>query len=335
MKKLDFKKFAFLVLDVVLVIILAGGIFLGFLGYNKTTEAKGCVQVKVTLDQQYHEDALKNKAQKDIEKIFKDAGYELIKDTTIEISQPDNVYNILVFSINGGQAATEALSNTDTTLDGSIFNLIKDYLETNNQNYEFLEDEYRVDLVGGSFANKLLAKNLIAMGIVVVATFIYFIIRFGVKSALASLIATLLEFAFFNAVIVLTRIPVDGMFYVIIYVIMLMSILASLIYNVKFRAALKGVEEKPLQEHAKDVAHCAGKICLSVYAAIIVGLLIAVIVLPTTLKVTFAVLALGTLLVGAVAIFTRPAIRYWLGCIKREKKTGYAVHAKQKENKDK
>jgi len=332
MKNLNFKKVAFIAIDIILVIIIAGAVFFGFLGVNKTAEAKGGVEVRVCLDENYYDKDLRATAQSDIQKIFTDNGFK-VNQVKREIDS--TVYNTLVFCIDGNNDVADALA---VETGDCIYTSIKTYLETENSGFTFNDDaevkEYRVDYVGGSFANKVLQKTFISFAIIFVVAIIYFGIRFGIFSALASFVATILELGLFNAVVIITRIPTDGTFYLALFAVLVFSLLASLIYNVFFRSALKGVEEKSLQEHAQDVSLKAGKIFASVTVSIVVGLLLAIIAVPSTLKLILAQIALGILLVGITAILVRPALRYWLGSIKKEKKSGYALHAKQKEIKE-
>lgn len=332
MKNFNIKKVATIVLDIILIAIIAGAVLFGFLGINKTAEAKGGVEVRVCLDEVYQDDTLRATAQKDIENILKDKGYKVIQ---VKREIESTVYNTLVFCVQGDSAVADALA-LDTT--GSVYDSIKTYLETENPGFTFNDDEkvkeFRVDFVGSTVAYSILRKAFISFAIIFVACVIYFAFRFGIWSAIVSFIATIVEFAFFNAVIILTRIPTDGTFYLALFAVLLFSLLASIIYNGYFRIALKGPEEKSLLEHAQSVSCKAGKVFGGVIIATIVALLIAIIAVPTTLKLVFSQIALGALLVGVSAVFTRPALRYWFGLIKKTKKTGYSAHAKQKENKD-
>jgi len=332
MKKFNFSKIALYALDIILVLVLVGGIFLGFLGYNKPVSAKGGVEVRVTLDEKYHDEKLMEKAQEDIEEIIEKNDYKIISDTRVESFA--GTYNTLVFFVEGGDYEKYYL---ETKEDGSVYAQIKAYLEGKTPGFVFDNEEkveeFKVDLVSSSFSYKIFQKTLIGMAIMLVAVLVYFLIRFKVASTLASLSAILIEFLLFNAVVLITRIPTDGVFYIVLYSILILSVLSSLVYNSFYRLALNGAEEKTLEEHTQDIIFKAGKVIVGIFGAIILALLVAIIAVPGSLKVTFALIALGALLVGAVSVFVRPALRYWFGLINLKKKTGYAVHAKQKETK--
>ena len=332
MKNYNVKKVASIVLDIILLVIIAASVLTNFIGINKTAEAKGGVEVRVSLDEVYQDETLRATAQNDIQKILKDKGYKVI---SVKREIESYVYNTLVFCVQGDSAVADALA-LETT--GSVYESVKDYLEGENPGFTFNDDEkvkeFRVDYVGSTVAYNILRKAFISFAIIFVAAIIYFAIRFGICSAFVSLVATILEFELFNSVVILTRIPTDGTFYLALFAVLLFSLLASIIYNGYFRSSLKGPEEKSLLEHAQSVSKKAGKVFASVIIAIIVALLVAIIAVPTALKLVFAQVALGALLVGVSSIFTRPALRYWFGLIKKTKKTGYSAHAKQKENKD-
>ena len=335
MKNFNIRKIAFIALDIILVIVIAGAVLFGILGFNKSTNASKYVQVRVTLGQEYIlKDNNVEKAEKDIKNILSKNGYKFVEDAYTEVDSKG--YNVLVFNLKGNQVTSDNLSVTG---EGSVYKQIKTYLETENVGYVFDAPEqefkeFNVDYVGSAFSNKLYSKSLISMAIILVATIVYFLIRFKVASSMASLCVTIIEFLLFVSIVAITRIPVDGMFYVVLFGVLIASLISSFVYNNYFRMALNGAEEKTLLEHTQYVSCKAGKIIASVFIAVIAALLLAIIAVPSSIKVLLALLALGLLVVGICSVLIRPVFRYWLGLINCKKKTGYQGQAKQKQAKD-
>ncbi len=322
----NMKKTAIIVVSIFLAIIIAGAIVFGIAQFNYDSTVSGSVEIKVELGEYAYTDSEREDYKKDIEKIVDDE-FKIVKDTRIQ--EESGTYAILVYSVEGNQKTADSIASEK---DSSFEEKLTAYFLGKQVDFDY---EYSVsaEKVGGIYSKSIVIKSIIALGVIGLAVCIYFAIRFGIASALISFLSIIVEFAVALSIVAFTRIPVGGQAVIALWALLATSLTASIIYNSYVRAEKKSVEEGTWEERCLRANAKSNKVIFKSFIAIIASIIIAVALVPVNIKITVALLALVVLVVGVNAILLKPILRLWLGKCKREKKTGYALYAKQKETK--
>ena len=289
----------------------------------------GCVEVRVELDEYGFEESVREDYKAGIDNVISKLGYKQAKEARVEVE--GGTYATLVYSIKGGDKTVAKLSASNSNaFETALNNYFKS--KGTDATFSFAED-VSIERVGWSYSEKLLTTSAIAIGVIALAVCVYFIFRFGFASAVVSLLSLILEYAVAMAIVAITRIPVGGQVVVVLWSLLAVSLLSSLIANLSIRAEKKSVEEGTDDERFERANKKSAGVLLKVLIALACAILFAVALVPVNMKINVALIALGVIVVGVNSLLFKPALRYWLGKLKKEKKSGYALHAKQKETK--
>ncbi len=321
------KKTALIVIAVFVAIIIAGAITFGVTQFNYDSSVVGCVEIKVELGEYAFSDEVRQDYKEDIQKIVK-GEFDLIKDARIE--EESGTYATLVYSVKGDYETVNGIADQKDSDFEQKLNAL--FIANGITDFDYATN-VSAEKVGGTYSIDILIKSAIAIGVISLAVCIYFAIRFGVASALLSFLSVVLELLVMLCTVAITRIPVGGQSVIVLWALTATSLTASIIYNCIVRAEKKSVEEGTWEDRCFRANAKSNKILFKTLVAIFASIILAVALVPVNLKITVALLALAVLVVGVNAILVKPIIRFWLGKCKKEKKSGYALHAKQKETK--
>lgn len=322
------KKTALVVVAIFALIILAGSIVFGVTQFNYDYTINGCVEIRVELDEYAYETEVRNEYESEIEKIVKNCGYKLVRETRVEVES--GTYATLVYSVEGGEKTAANLAPSKNSL---LQTKLQEFFNAKGkQSYYSYEENVSAEKVGWSYSEKLLTTSAIAIGVIALAVCIYFLFRFGIASTVVTLLSLIIEYAVALGIVAITRIPVGGQVVIVLWAMLAISLVSSLIYNLSIRAEKKSAQEGTPEERLQRANDKAIKVLFKVLVAFAAAILFAVALVPVSMKINVALIALSVIVVGVNSILLKPTFRQLLSKIKREKKTGYALYAKQKEN---
>lgn len=320
------KKIALICIAVFVAIIIAGSITFGVAGLNYDSSVVGTVEIQVELGEYAFDSDVKNDFKSDIEKIV-NKEFDIAEDTRVYTES--GTYATLVFSVNGGYSAVNSIADAK---DSDFEQMLTAYFASQGVDFDYATD-VSVEKVGGTYSLNVMVKSAIAIAVIALAVCVYMAFRFGIASALLSFVSVILETLVFLCLIAITRIPVGGQSVIALWTTLATSLIVSIIYNCQVRAEKKSVEEGTWEERVDRANKKGCKVIFRTLVAIIGSLIVAVALVPVKIKIMVALVALSMLVIGVNAILVKPSVRYWMGLLKKEKKTGYALHAKQKETK--
>ncbi len=323
------KKTALIVISVFVAIILAGSIVFGVTAFNYDSTINGCVELRVELDDYGFNQEVRDEYEAGIESVITKLGYKLARDTRVEVES--GTYATLVYSIKGGDKTVASLADSkNSTLETKLVEYFN--AKGTGSTFSYAED-IKVERVGWSYSEKLLTTSAIAIGVIALAVCVYFVFRFGFASALTTLLSLILEYAVAMGIVAITRIPVGGQVVIVLWSLLAISLLSSLVLNLSVRAEKKSAEEGTEQERLDRAICKSSKVLFKVLVSLVAMLLFAVALVPVNLKINIALIALAVLVIGVNSLLLKPTLRVLLSKVKKEKKTGYALYAKQKESK--
>ena len=323
------KKTAIIVISIFVAIILAGSIVFGVAGFNYDSTINGCVEIRVELDDYGFEQEVRDEYEVEIESIIKNLGYKLVTGTRVELES--GTYATIVYSVKGGD---KAVANLADSKNSALETKLVEYFNSKGTGSTFsYAEDVNVERVGWSYSEKLLTTSAIAIGVIALAVCVYFVFRFGFASAITTLLSLILEYIVAMGIVAITRIPVGGQVVVVLWSLLALSLLSSLVLNLSVRAERKSAEEGTEQERISRAICKSSKVLFRVLVALVAMVLFAVALVPVNLKINFALIALAVVVIGVNSLLLKPTLRVLLSKVTKEKKTGYALYAKQKENK--
>lgn len=298
-------------------VIVVGAILLGVVGFNKSLDYKGGVEVKVT--------AYLEEVQEDVEKVSKKVfkQYGLTVDSYSELDGTKDYSFVYKFDLN---AVPDGLlddlkaefESYEVTYGGTTMMLSENITEVD------------VELFGRSASVSTALWALLALSVATVVAFVYLVFRYKWRRALTVVLATLVSVGLTLLVTAITRIKVNPSYIAAVAFTFVFSAILAVVYANKVKETMRNVSFKDASR--TTIANTAASNCFMtnviLTGAVIVLLLAGIIFAATPVKFTLLACLVGALVSLFVVTALQTTLYAYIGKGGKNKKNSYVPKQK-------
>ncbi|MBR2614577.1 MAG: hypothetical protein IKC71_03145 [Clostridia bacterium] len=316
MKKLNFIKISKIILSLLLVIVVAGAVLAGVLGFNKGVELSNGYELTVKVDVNFGDN--KEKIETETEKVLKENG---VKYDLKKIADEGSII-IYQFKEEVTEENTKAFEDLAVKVEDAV-NVI--LVSTT------VDATTAVSEREGFFGTSTIWWAILAVGVTVVLAFIYLLIRYNIFYSLVACILAVFEVILLTSLVGLVRIPLAPIFSVVALTAVILSFINTIVL-------LNGAKEKLRLNKTKSPEEVANELLngsLPKNGVIAIVLVVASIVLMI-IGGTFTSLAFELLALAVVDFMVNQfAFAPIFLPFERKRNKDNLLRAKKKELKDK
>ncbi|MBQ0099643.1 MAG: hypothetical protein KBS91_03760, partial [Firmicutes bacterium] len=244
---------------ITLVLIVAGMFVFGFVGYNKSIDYKDSYEVQVKV---FSIENAKETAQTETEKYFKEKNLSF-KEYASSIAEDSEGYAVLTYKFKSDITSFIDLEELKGKIEVALSSLN-------------LQTEESISIVKGSEINKT-GYLALALGLSVVAIFIYLIFMEKFASTIATICSMIISVLLFISIATFVRVPMYPFNDVSLSLTALLTVMLSSGLVARFREETKNVANA--KKTSFEIADKVATLSLLRYIVIFVSVLVASLVL--------------------------------------------------------
>lgn len=292
---------------ITLLVLVVGLVLFGILGFNQSVDYKNSYQVDVKI---YSLDKSEDFAKEVVDQFFENSNVK-----SFNLTQNEDGFAILKYSFNN---VVEFDANS-----------LKDSIKTKlNQNNILLEvEDISVYQVQKTFFNKIGYVSL-ALGVGIVAIFIYLLLIEKLASAFAVAISGIISALLFVSLMAITRISASPFVWMMEVACVLLTVAISGGLTSRFREESSKADSLNQKATSGQISNVAIDASILRYVVITAFLVIGSVLLFAVGKGDYKILGLQLLVVSVVAIFSSIVWTPIMWCLIKKDKKSYKSQAK-------